>query len=778
MPIFRVMLYLLLSLVTLLPLRADTEWMIDSRENWDVIIRQFCATRDHTRKSLDEEKAFLLQRMESFSKGLRDVEKRSTELYYLFWDESQNDVLTIAMYARQISDLKRGLDTQVGLLQRVLDEWKEDLEANTRVRESLNRIPRTYLAPDSYARLDGCKLEWDYYIKCGREAIVWVDKAIRQGNDLQKKVNEIYEGSEKRRNDVMQRVIFTRCSTLWQSMPYARLILTDWLGYLHNWLEVEIPDSPDFWRNFFLLLICAGFPLVLLGIPVHRYTFSLLGVPCKDRKFMIFMSAWSVMILSLFCFFAARFMLDLVEGTFVDHIGHLLFAISWLVLALLVRVGSTMVKRCLVLYSPLMFQYLCGTFFEIAAVPYTPLSLFLPVISIPSVIIMIVLLFRLDCPLMDRIFGILSVFLCIATVVLSVIGLPYIGFTIIMVWFVAMSGLQAGLALTTIVRTYVARNANRKIISSMLFTLLTPAMWMIIICVLIYWTAGMYNRQTFLDHILVSDFIHCKNVVEISLIDVLLVLAVGFILQFVLSTIRHLIHSIYGRRAEMGLIPSFMTLATYGAWSLYTLFVLIRFDVNPNSILVVLGGMSVGIGFALKEIIENFISGIILLAGRQIRPGDIIEFNDIWGKVTKVSIRATVIETTTNAIITLPNSRILTKDFHNWTLNNTHMRRDIKIGVAYGTEIAAVREALLHVARANPGVLQMPVPDVSMDDFSDDGMRFTLYVWVEVTNRTKVPSQLREEIDIYFRKHGIVLSGPQLNVHLDGSLNNPVPLNN
>ena len=223
----------------------------------------------------------------------------------------------------------------------------------------------------------------------------------------------------------------------------------------------------------------------------------------------------------------------------------------------------------------------------------------------------------------------------------------------------------------------------------------------------------------------------------------------------------------------MGLIPSFMTLGIYVAWSFYAIFVLLRFDVNPNSILVVLGGMSVGIGFGLKEIVENFLSGIILLAGRQVRPGDVIEFNGIWGRVVKVSIRATVIETTSSAIITLPNSRILTKDFHNWTLNNTHMRQDIKIGVVYGMEIAKVRALLLQVAAANPGVLSAPPSDVTLDDFGDNGMNFTLYVWVEVANRSKVPSQLREEIESCFQKNGIMLSGPQLAVHVDGSLKMP-----
>ena len=550
MAIFRIILLGLALVLPVLSSRGDNEWMIDSRENWDVIIRQFCDTMAHTRATLAEEKVYLQQWLKNFDKGLLDVEKRSSELYYLFWNGSQNDVLSMSMYARQICDLKRGVDTQVGILQRTRGDWSDDQAANLRVRESLNKIPRTYLSPESFSRLESCKREWDYYVECGRDAINMVDRYIQRGTELQKKINEIYEGSEKRRNATMQRVIFTRCGTLWEALPYAKLVLKDWWGYLVNWLEIEVPDNIDFWRSFLLLLLCAGGPLCVLGYPIFKYIFKSSLTEEKKKKLILFILAWSVMILSLFCFYAKLFMLDLVEGAFFTHVGHFLFATSWLVLALLVRVNSTMMKRCLILYAPVVFQYLGGILLEIAVIPYAPLVLILPGLTLPMVLLLMVFLIRLDCPLMDRIFGILTVFLGIATITLSVIGLPYIGFTIIMVWFVAMSGLQAGIVLTMLIRTYVARNAQHKIMSSMLLTLLTPAMWMFIISVLIYWTAGMYNRQAFLDHILISDFLHCKNVIEISLVDVLTTIAVGFILQFIISTIKHLIHSIYGHKRK------------------------------------------------------------------------------------------------------------------------------------------------------------------------------------------------------------------------------------
>lgn len=107
------------------------------------------------------------------------------------------------------------------------------------------------------------------------------------------------------------------------------------------------------------------------------------------------------------------------------------------------------------------------------------------------------------------------------------------------------------------------------------------------------------------------------------------------------------------------------------------MFVLLILEVKYSSLLVILGGFSVGFGFALKEVLENFISGIILLVGQQVRPGDEIEFDGLYAKVKAVSFRATVIETFDGSVITLPNTNVLSKDFRNWTRRGSRMRRDL-----------------------------------------------------------------------------------------------------
>jgi len=745
---------------------ADNDWMIDYKENWDVIIRQFYGSINHARNSEKDGVAFWDRKLDEFDRGCQDVEKRASELQYLFWDEGRYDVLAVTMYARQINDLKSGLDRHVEELGRIRVGLEDEKACNEKLRDSLSKLDRSYLSPESFSRLASCRTACDEAAKQSSELLAKFDQRLERGRALQRTINALNNSTEKRRGDIMQQVIFSRGPSLFQVLPLAQLTLRDWYGYLYDWLEIEIPDNLDFWYQFLIRSVIVGGLLIGLGIPVYRAMAAWTVFPDKDRKFRLFMLAWAVLVLAVLCFMG-KMMLDLVEGTLFTQIGQFLFALAWLMLALLIRTDRRMFFRCLLLYTPLIFQHLVGAILCVMVIPSIPLTILLPLLTVPVALVTLWLLIRLDCPLVDRLFGSLTVLQATATTVLVSIGMAYVGFTIIMVWFVAMAGLQAGGALTQLVKSYIMRNPCHKIVGSMLLTLLVPGMWISIFCILIYWTAGMYNRQNLLDHILVSDFLACKQVIEISIIDIVVVVAAGFVLRFVLALIRYLAKIIFGDMAETGLFSSFMTLGTYLAWALYVIFALMRFNVHPNSIWVILGGMSLGLGFGLKEIVENFISGIILLAGRQIRPGDVIEYGGIWGKVRKVSIRATVIETTDNAVITLPNSHVLTNDFHNWTLNNPHMRRSVGVGVVYGADVPAVKKLLLAIAAEDPDVLKQPPPQVYLKELGENGLNFVLSVSVHVLNRDAVPGRLRETIERRFRERGIALSGPELKIHLD-----------
>lgn len=140
-----------------------------------------------------------------------------------------------------------------------------------------------------------------------------------------------------------------------------------------------------------------------------------------------------------------------------------------------------------------------------------------------------------------------------------------------------------------------------------------------------------------------------------------------------------------GLSIDATLIPPMQTAFTYALWCCFGLFVLRALGMELSNLAMVAGGLSVGIGFGMQTIVNNFLSGLILIFSRTLQAGDVVDVGGIQGRVRKISVRATMVETFDNALIIVPNSEFVASRLINWTRNSRTVRREIKIGVAYGS---------------------------------------------------------------------------------------------
>jgi small-conductance mechanosensitive channel len=181
---------------------------------------------------------------------------------------------------------------------------------------------------------------------------------------------------------------------------------------------------------------------------------------------------------------------------------------------------------------------------------------------------------------------------------------------------------------------------------------------------------------------------------------------------------------------------------------------------------VVFGALSIGIGFGLQNIFNNFISGLILLFERPIQVGDYVEVGGLWAEVKKINVRATVVQTFDNASVIIPNAEFISQQVTNWSFKDKRMRRNIEIGVAYGSDIDRVEKTLLEIAQTTPNVLKFPRPDVLFIDHADSALVFRLRIWANVDDYWTVPSRIRHDIDRRFRELGIEIAFPQRDIHI------------
>ena len=215
--------------------------------------------------------------------------------------------------------------------------------------------------------------------------------------------------------------------------------------------------------------------------------------------------------------------------------------------------------------------------------------------------------------------------------------------------------------------------------------------------------------------------------------------------------------------APMQKISFYVLVATFTLFSLNWLGV-------PLAMFTFLGGaLAIGVGFGSQNIVNNFISGLILLAERPIRVGDVIEIDKLVGKVSDIGARSTRITTGANLEIIVPNSKFLETNVINWTLSDDKICSTITIGVAYGSSTREAARLLKLAAVEHKAVLPHPEPEVLFKEFGDNALIFHLQFWLHLRASAKVDveSQLRFRIDELFNQAGIVIAYPQRDVHLN-----------
>jgi small-conductance mechanosensitive channel len=188
---------------------------------------------------------------------------------------------------------------------------------------------------------------------------------------------------------------------------------------------------------------------------------------------------------------------------------------------------------------------------------------------------------------------------------------------------------------------------------------------------------------------------------------------------------------------------------------------------NLSNLAIVAGALSVGIGFGLQSVVNNFVSGLILLAERPIKVGDLVVVGGEEGYVRKISVRSTEVETFERARVLIPNSYFITEKVKNWTLRDNIRRIVIPVGVAYGSDPRKAKAILLKVAQDNPNVMTMPAPSVELEEFGADSLNFKLYAFVYDLNKAgSTSTDLRIAILEAFNEAGIAIPFRQADVTL------------
>ncbi|MBO7630028.1 MAG: mechanosensitive ion channel, partial [Bacteroidales bacterium] len=430
-----------------------------------------------------------------------------------------------------------------------------------------------------------------------------------------------------------------------------------------------------------------------------------------------------------------------VTQNFVLMAIRLMIFFSWLVeailVSLLIRLDDKQIRAGVRSYTPFIFMAFIVVVFRMILIPNNLVNLIYPPILLGFTIWQFIVMRQkiTKLPDSDMIYTVISLIAMIVSCVAAWVGFVLLAVQIMVWWTIQLAAIQSITCIYDIFKYYEARRLPRKIAENrgekigskedlqkqykklqpkmakgeyigqtwfydFLYKALLPILAVLSVPFSIYWAASIFEMSSLCRKAFVYVFLNKPGIIQLSLFKICLVLELFFLFRYLNYASRAFYKMIKKRRKKNDLVQpsSNVTLAnniiSILVWGFYVIAVMMILEVSGKGISIVMAGLATGLGFAMKDLLENFVYGVILMTGR-LRVGDYIECDGVQGKVESINYQSTQIVTLDGCVIAFQNAALFSKNFKNLTRNHGYVLVKIPVGVAYGTNVEKVRKLLV-----------------------------------------------------------------------------------
>ena len=471
----------------------------------------------------------------------------------------------------------------------------------------------------------------------------------------------------------------------------------------------------------------------------------------------------------------------LTKQNFVIMASNLLVNYAWLLgvilISLLLRVNGDQIKSAFHIYTPLISMGFIVFAFRIILIPNELVNMLFP----PVLLICCLWQWNVigrhnqNVPRSDMFYTYISLVVFIASVVCSWWGYTLLAVQILIWWIMQLTCTLTITCVSLYIKRYGLRHRyNEKPITKtwayyLAYQVLLPISVVCSVMISIYWAADVFNLSDLCWNVFKSNFVNFQNF-KLSIFTIALVISLWFVFSYVNRTLLKLMRMHYeikdpstaASREVMG--KNVVQVIVWGIWFLITMQIM---NISMEWLLVVTGGLSTGIGFASKDIIENIYYGITLMAGR-IKVGDWIQVDGTMGKVTSISYTSTVVESLYGEIITFQNSQLFSKNYKNLTRNHGYVLQVIPYGVAYGSNLQETMNLVDAAVNGMKHKWMDPSKQVKsvVGELGDSSINFKMFVWADAVKKSYVVSDVLRTIYDTLNENGIEIPFPQQDVHI------------
>ena len=470
---------------------------------------------------------------------------------------------------------------------------------------------------------------------------------------------------------------------------------------------------------------------------------------------------------------------SITKQNFMTMATRLLSEYAWLIavitLSIIIRLNGDTVKRGIKLYVPVLLVGFVVFFFRIVFLPSTVVNLLFPALLLVFTIWQLVVNCRYNSnmPRSDVFYSWISFIVMAVSSVMAWLGYTLMSVQVLIWWIMQLTLIQTITVIYDLLHSYedkyISKNADvRKTwFYDAVYKMIIPIAATLSVALSIYWAAQVFDLTQWCERIFRYKFVDQPGIIVLSLNRILFCVAAGFVFNYIIYLFiqGYQLWKMYKTKSKNKAVSLSMNIIKYIGWGIYIYIVLVTLHVNRTGITFILTGLSTGIGFAMKDTLENLFYGLSLMNGR-VKIGDVIECDGVRGKVNNINYQSTLVETIDGSVIAFLNSQLFTKNFKNMTRNHGYEMAKITVGVAYGSKIDHVRQMIIdRISHLNCYDPKKGI-QVLFQNFGESSVDLLVVVWVRVNSQVADIALIKENIYSVLNENGIEIPFPQADLHI------------
>ena len=714
--------------------------------------------------------------------NLRETMKQSNQNALMLYSQKQEYLFDLTYACHQATEQYQRFQRQQLPFREFISNTSGEIARYDSLINSLQAMPTNIMGERAKTDRSVCLTLATVIKRTMEEDSQQMEDYIRYYNMTEQRLKHMNDYAQKRYYDIQTSIFVNGGDTYLEILRNIKEKWQDMKEIVTRKYTTDETTKHSDWNMYWIfgLFVAIGF-YALIAIGINLLVFKFMPKRFHTLEFLKKRSSimWATTTITL------AILMGLIQynshQNFVIMASGLLVEYLWLLavilISLLLRVNASQIKNAFKIYAPLLLIGFVVISFRIILIPSELVSLIFPPVLIACLLWQWwgIRRYNKNIPRSDMFYTYVSMMVFIASAVCSWAGYTLLAVQLLIWWIMQLTCILTITCISDYLKMYEEKHhfSQRPITQTWLYTfthkVVLPVLIVCSVMISIYWAADVFNLSDMCWGIFNHKFINQENL-QVSVVKLAVVISTWFLFSWLSKTILSLMRLHFETkdpttaesRSVMG--KNVIQLIIWGVWLLMTLAYL---HISVQWLLAISGGLSTGIGFASKDIIENIYYGASLMAGR-IKAGDWIEIDGTMGKVRSISYTSTMIESLYGEVITFQNAQLFKNNYKNLTRNHGYVLAVVPFGVAYGSNLkqvtTLVEEAVnkLHHKWMDS---KKPVKSV-VSEMADSSINFKLFVWADAPKKSYVISDVLKCVYDTLNANGIQIPFPQRDVHL------------